>query len=97
MSALEYIKVKWLHELPDEPVLLVSELDCDRMELRKVEVYRDGRSDAAHADMATGSTKLSIEPIPSSDEIQSDDQFVVELISATEFEALWEQCLRSHA
>ncbi len=40
---MKYIKVKWLHSHPDEPVLLYSELDKDRWETRKVEVFADGR------------------------------------------------------
>lgn len=94
---MQYLKVNWKHDFADDPVLLVSELDDERMEQRKVEVYRDGRADIADVNMATGSTRLSIEPIPTEQEIESDEQFVVETISGQEFEQLWKQSMRAHA
>ena len=57
MAAMEYIMVKWLHSHPDEPVLLYSELDKDRWETRKVEVFADGRIGFASATEATPSTR----------------------------------------
>jgi hypothetical protein len=38
-----YLKVKWNHSFSDEPVLLYSELDRKRWELRKIEVFPNGR------------------------------------------------------
>lgn len=93
---MQYLKVNWKHDFADDPVLLVSELDDERMELRKVEVYRDGRVDIADANTTTGSTRLSIEPIPTEQEIESDEQFVVEPITGHEFEQLWNQSLQAH-
>ncbi len=39
---MNYIRVRWLHENPEAPVLVVSELDDHRWERRKVEVFADG-------------------------------------------------------
>jgi hypothetical protein len=39
---MNYIKVKWNHALPDEPVWFYSELDAERWETRKVEIFADG-------------------------------------------------------
>ncbi len=39
---MKYIRVKWNHLFSDEPVLLFSELDDARWEVRKIEVFRDG-------------------------------------------------------
>lgn len=36
--------------MPDEPVMLYSELNDDMWETRKVEVYADGRSDFANSE-----------------------------------------------
>ena len=52
-------KVVWPHDATDDPVVLSHELDGERCELRKVEVYADGRMDRADADSRTGSTRLS--------------------------------------
>jgi hypothetical protein len=34
---MSYLKVKWNRSFPDEPMLLYSELDRERWEVRKVE------------------------------------------------------------
>ena len=39
---MNYVRVRWLHENPEAPVLAVSELDDHRWERRKVEVFADG-------------------------------------------------------
>ena len=72
---MTYIKVKWFHASPDDPVLLYSELDSERWEKRKVEVFRDGHCGYASANQATDSTRLGEEPIPSLAEIAADAQF----------------------
>ncbi|WP_409999431.1 DUF6881 domain-containing protein [Gimesia chilikensis] len=62
---MEYLKVEWLHRNDEYPILLFSELDEDRMEIRKIEQYRDGKFCFADHGRATGDTKLSFEPLPS--------------------------------
>ena len=88
---MEYIRVKWLHLHQDEPVLLYSELDKNRWETRKVEVFADGRVGFASATEATPSTKtkLSLEPLPTLEEIASDPQFQPAVITKDEFEVVW--------
>jgi hypothetical protein len=84
-----YIKVAWLRELPDEPVMLYSELDHERNETRKVEVFDDGHMEWAGQSQESGTTGLSQEPIPDLAEIGADSEFVPSAISAEEFEAVW--------
>ena len=55
---MEYLKVEWLHSNDQYPILLFSELDEDRMEIRKVEQYRDGKFCFADHERATGDTQL---------------------------------------
>jgi hypothetical protein len=38
-----YLKLIWHHEFIDEPTWLYSELDENRYEVRKVEVFKDGQ------------------------------------------------------
>jgi hypothetical protein len=50
-SAFTYLECEWIHDFPDDPVLLYSELDRERWETRKVDLFRDGSkgwADAAH-------------------------------------------------
>ena len=39
---MEYVLVEWDHDLDDEPYLVYSELDEDRLETRKIEFFRNG-------------------------------------------------------
>lgn len=54
-NTMEYIKVRWIHDHEDEPILLYSELDHDRFELRKVEVYEDGSAGWASSEVGISS------------------------------------------
>lgn len=88
-----YIKVKWIHSFVDEPVLLYSEIDEQRWELRSVEVFADGRIGYADGEMSTETTRLAEAPIPELKEIAADPQFQPEVISKDEFEAVWARAL----
>jgi hypothetical protein len=86
---MKYISVKWNHLLPDEPVLLYSELDDARWEVRKIEVFRDGHQGYASTAESGGSTRLGEMPIPWLAEIASDPQFEPIEITREQFEELW--------
>lgn len=86
---MRYLLVEWLHSLEDEPTKLYSELDDERWERRKVELYRDGRIGFASAKGRSGTTRLSIEPLPILEEIASDPQFRPMEISQEAFEQVW--------
>jgi hypothetical protein len=85
-----YQKVLWHHELPDEPVVLYSEIESG-FEIRKVEVYRDGRHDFADGSRSTGTTVLGEKLMPDLDDINQDPEFSATAITAGEFEALWQR------
>jgi len=86
---VDYIDVEWRHELPSEPVRLASELDAHRIEVRKMEFFRDGSVGWAWSGGSALGTALSSEPIPSIDQINRDAQFRAVVIDGTEFERLW--------
>ena len=86
---MRYIAVQWHHNLPDEPIDLYSEIDDDRWEVRKVEIYRDGRIGYADSSEQRGDTRLGEVPIPSLDEIESDPEFTPREITAAEFDGIW--------
>jgi hypothetical protein len=87
---MRYIHVSWLHDDLDEPSELYSELDEESFEVRKVEVYRDGRVGFADSSESTGSTRLGLVPVPSLGEIADDPEFRPEEISRAEFEQMWD-------
>ncbi len=83
---MTYIKVRWKHSILEEPELVYSELDDERWETRKVEIFPDGRRGHADKTESAGSTRLGLAPIPELEEIARDEQFEPEEITKQEFE-----------
>jgi hypothetical protein len=86
---MDYLKVRWIHENRNDPVILLSELDADRYEVRKVEVFADGRLGFADADRSSDGTELGEKPVPAASHIAADHQFIVETFDAEGFERAW--------
>lgn len=86
---MEYVKVAWEHDFPDEPVIYLSELGEDRYETRKVQLYRDGRADWADEHHETATVGLSEISFPSVEEISRQPDCRAEQISSEEFEQAW--------
>ena len=87
-STIRHLRVRWRHHFAEEPIILISEV-VDGREVRKVEVYRDGRIDYADQSVATGSTMLSTTAFPDLEEIAAQDEFMPESITSEEFEQYW--------
>lgn len=90
---MTYIKVFWKHTYDDEPVLLYSELDENRDEIRKVEIYRDGMMGYACEDISINGSFLSECEIPELIVINEDTQFEGIEIQKDEFEMIWEKAV----
>lgn len=86
---MEYIDVQWMQESPDHPFRLVSELDTQRYEIRKLEFFSDGRVGFASSVGRSPSTDLGSVAVPSLDEINQSEEFIGTTITATVFESLW--------
>jgi hypothetical protein len=90
-DAREYIDVRWIHSNADDAVRLVSELDADRYETRKLEFFLDGRVGYASKDRASDATRLGKVPVPPLAEINAQAEFSGIAIGAVDFEALWDE------
>lgn len=88
---MNYICVNWKHSCPDEPVWLYSEMDPNRWETRKVEIFPDGKYGYASATGSSGGTRLDEVPIPPLAEIANDPQFEPAEITQEEFEKVWQR------
>jgi hypothetical protein len=88
-----YMRVKWIHAIPSEPVYIYSEVDPDQWERRKVEIYADGRMGFADCNHSVEGSMLSMEPLPSLNEIAADSQFDPAEISKEDFDAVWAAAL----
>jgi hypothetical protein len=86
---MNYIRVGWKHQHVDEPVILYSELDDNRFEVRKVEVFRNGRCGYASPEVSSGQTRLGIVAVPELSEIAKDPQFEPVEVTREEFESVW--------
>jgi hypothetical protein len=86
---MKYIRVRWKHTNPDEPVWLFSELDEQGRELRKMECFRNGFCDYATRTESTGSTLLHTRPLPDLSVIARDAEFEPVEIPKDEFEQVW--------
>jgi len=85
---ISHFACRWDHDLLDEPIRVYEEIDERRMEVRKVEEYRDGR--LVRADTVNDTrTSLSWEPLPGVAEIESQAEFSVEPLTAEQFDAVW--------
>ena len=89
MITANYIRILWRHSSPQEPVELFSELDGQRFEVRKVEVWADGRTGYASQHEEVGGTRLGELPVPSLSEIAADPQFEPHEMTAADFEQHW--------
>jgi hypothetical protein len=94
---MTYLKVEWLHNFEDEPIELLSELDGERYETRKVERFRNGFLGFAGPDGASGSTMLGEKATPPLAEIAADPEFRVASISKDVFERAWPTALIASA
>ena len=84
------LHVKWIHDQPDDPVEIFSEIDENSWETRKVEVFPDGKVGFADPLDCSGLTMLGIEKVPSLAEIASDPQFQPRKIDQAEFDRVWQ-------
>jgi hypothetical protein len=86
---MKYLYVKWVHKNPGDPVHIYSELDNERYEVRKVEIYSDGRRGFADKDEEKNGTVLGSMPVPPIAEIAQDKQYEPKEIPVEEFQRQW--------
>jgi hypothetical protein len=86
---MEYLKVEWAYDINDEPSVLYSELDHNRNEWRKIEIYKNGSTGYTDGNAEYLGTRLSTGPLPTLQEIAADPEFLPRVISRTEFEQAW--------
>ena len=87
---MRYLRVAWDHDEPDDPIALFSELDDDSREVRKVEVFRDGRMGFADARESSEATRLGLAPVPDLAEIALSSEFRPAEITREEFDRAWD-------
>lgn len=92
-KCMEYIKLFWEHDLPDEPNCILYEVhvENERLAERSIDIFRDGRTENI-SDLYE--TVIEIVPIPTVEEFNSEEyggEFCACLITREEFEETWGQ------
>jgi len=86
---MNYVQTKWHHTDPDDPIEIYGELDTEGWEVRKVEIFRDGKMTFASEVQSSGDSWLAETPWPPIAEINQDPQFEARPINQAEFEQVW--------
>lgn len=91
METKEYIKIFWYHDYPDEPEIILYEIDLlnDRYMLRLIDIYADGRA-VNNADPYAD--VIEAVPVETVGEINSGawgEEIRAVRISKEEFENIW--------
>lgn len=86
---MQYMEVYWKHKFVDEPSQIYCEVDEDRNEIRKIEIYNNGDFGYATKNLSCNGTLLSKSEIPDVGVINEDKQFVAKIISKITFEKMW--------
>jgi len=88
---MKYLRVKWLHEFIDEPVIMYYEIDDNSIELRKIELFKNGKVGYADFTYQINGSYLSEGQFPDIEEIRKLKEFIVEVISKNEFEKVFNE------
>jgi hypothetical protein len=86
---MTYLRVHWKHAFPDEPRWLYSEVDDQRWERRKIEVFPDGRWGFADEHEEVGGSALGEATTLTLEQINAKPEFEAREIEQAEFEGLW--------
>ncbi|MEV0950722.1 hypothetical protein [Promicromonospora sp. NPDC050249] len=90
MTNSYFQRVQWLHDDPEDPVVLWAHV-VDGWEVRKVDEFPDGSLAWADGEHESDSTGLGTVPVPAPEEIESDPQFLVELVTREVFDRVWQR------
>lgn len=87
-----YLACRWAHSNAEDPVLILSELDGARYEVRKVHEFADDRLERTDR-ITDATTSLSWLTTPSEAEIDAQEDFEVRPLTADEFEDYWRRAM----
>lgn len=91
---MTYVHSKSRQNRPQRPTEYFVEFDALRNEIRKVEIYQDGRFGYATQGKNTPGTELGLLPAPPFSEILKIPDLESWQITAAEFDAIWKKALQ---
>jgi hypothetical protein len=90
---MTYVFSKSLDNAPKDPLEYYVEFDALRNEIRKVEVYPDGRIGYATQEKNTPGTELGLLHAPPFSEILKIEGLDSRQITAQEFQVMWQKAV----
>ena len=84
-----YLNVHWDHDSEIRPVAFYCEMEDDRMEVRKVELFADGSFGYANEKRSSGKTTLGALPMLTVAELTASPNCEAHEITRDEFEEIW--------
>ena len=84
-----YLHIHWKKPGPGEPSHSFSELDNERLELRKVDIFPNGTRGFAEGEEEHGGSILGSLPVPPLAELAGDPAFEASEIKVEEFQRQW--------
>jgi len=90
---MKYIQMKWKQHDDTYPAIIICEIDERGWELRKVEIWQNGRKGYASAEGEFGGTGLGLEPWLAEElqQLLKDPEFEVAELDPVNFEQIWRQ------
>jgi hypothetical protein len=89
MSICIYHRLIWTHSFPDDPIEIWSEIGGNRAEIRKLELFRDGRTGYANLITSSGGSQLCDQKMLLSGEVEKDADLELLEITKQQFEEMW--------
>lgn len=89
---MEYIKLFWNHNLPEEPTVILYEVNIEneRLAERSIDIFRNGKTQNVSDFYANVVEALLIPTVKTFNEKMYGDEFIACAITKEEFEKVWE-------
>lgn len=86
-----YLKIDWKNGAPADPATYFCEIDDEGWELRRVEIFQNGKMAYADRQLAVGCEGLGLAQVPSLSKIRQDPEIEAWEISENDFDFMWEK------
>lgn len=90
-----FLKIEFINYKPSDLCdFTYSEIGEDRYEIRKVDIWKNGKIEFAFDEIEYGDTFLGTEPMPSIDILNYEDEWgktIAHEITFKEFEQVWQE------
>ena len=87
----QYILSDWRNDNPEEPFIVMGQIDDCRYLERIIDVFRDDRTETTVCQSESGEALVDITETPTLQEINDQDELTARYTSASLFEGVWQE------